>query len=160
MVYSASASVRGTPKVSRGASVQGASCPIPAVPNIIFIFWTKTSQFQLCRTPDPVVLSRQRRKKVCAISSCNTATSHLPHHACRLRTETSCNPPRSEKFGIADQPDLCSSQVGLPRQHHRPSAAHLMWPADNKKGLRVFTHDPGYSLHRGRVYRLRPLNVA
>jgi hypothetical protein len=57
--------------------------PDPGGPNIIFMFWTKTSNLQLCRPPDPAALGQKRGKKVCAISSCNTATvQHLHHERC------------------------------------------------------------------------------
>ena len=63
----------------------------------------------------------EARKKVCAISSCpqrcNTASTApcVPFE----EPDTSCNPPRSAMLGIADQPDLCSSQVGLPTSASR-----------------------------------------
>jgi hypothetical protein len=52
--------------------------PDPGAPAIRML-WTKPRQFQLCRPPDPAVLSRQRRKK-CVLSPratlqhCNTYT--------------------------------------------------------------------------------------
>jgi hypothetical protein len=58
--------------------------PDPGWPDI-FMFWTKTSHFQLCRPPDPAALGRKRGKKVCAISSCNTATLQHPRHERSLR---------------------------------------------------------------------------
>ena len=72
---------------SRGASAPAASCRTRADPTYRML-WTKPRQFQLCRTPDPAVLSRKRRKKVCAISSCNTATLQHPQHERRARLDT------------------------------------------------------------------------